>query len=250
MCKGRNHNLQAHLTRFTGITQERGLRQMSLPVNQFQRYNHQVLEGCDLRHQEHSNQVSQGPILHRHHLNSTTWPRSSAPTAAKILDGSRVPLVANSRDSPTVQRPASKMQTKTRTQLPAGSSLLLLSLQSIDRLLTAESRILRFPYRLLRALLESFQKQHQLDLIYTLALILFSPKESVSRKLGKLRADCRARIQVSMRMSEGRLNGRYLSVQGSIIIMRALDRRCRPGVMEEHCPSIRCRGEWLRWDEL
>ena len=223
---------------------------MSLPVNQFQHCNHQVPEGCDLRHQKYSNQVSRGLILHRHHSNNTTWPRSSAPTAARILDGSRVPPVANSRDSPTDQRPASKKQTRTRTQLPADSSHLLLSLQFIDRLLAAESRILRFPYRLLRALLETYQKQYQLDLICPLAPIPFSPKDSVSRKLGKLRADCRARIQVSMRMSEGRLNGRSLLVLGSIIIMRALDRRRRPGTMEGHRLSIRCRGEWLRWNEF
>ena len=204
---------------------------MSLPVSLFQHCNHRVPEGCDLRHQEHSNQVSQGLILHRHHSNSTTWPRSSAPTAARILDGSRVPRVANSHDSPTGQRPASKTQTKTRTQLPAGSSHLLLSLQLIDRLLAAESHILPFPYRLLRALLETYQKKHQLDLICPLAPIPFSPKDLVSRKLGKLRADCRARIQASMRMSEGRLNGRSLLVLGSIVIMRARDRRRRPGMM-------------------
>ena len=223
---------------------------MSLPVNQFQHCNHQVPEGCDLRHQEHSNQVFRGLILHRHHSKSTTWPRSSARTAVRILDGSRVPPVANSRDSPMGRTPASKTQTKTRTQLPAGSSLLLLSLQLIDRLLAVGSRILQFPYRLLRALLETCQKKHQLDLICPHAPIPFSPKDSVSGKLGKLRADCRARIQVSMRMSEGRLNGRSLLVLGSMIIMRALDRHSRPRIMEGHRLSIRCQGEWLRWNEL
>ena len=223
---------------------------MSLPVNQFQHCNHQVPEGCDLRHQRHSNQASPGLILHRHHSNSTTWPRSSAPTAARILDGSRVHLAANLRDFPTGQRPASKTQTKTRTRLPADFSHLLLSLQLIDRLLAAESHILQFPYRLLRALLETYLKKHQLGLIRPLAPIPFSLKDSVSRKLGKLRADCRARIQVSMRMSEERLNGRSLLVLGSIVIMRALDRRRRPGMMEGHRLSIRCRAEGLRWNEL
>ena len=214
---------------------------MSLLVNQSQHCNHQVPEGCDLRHQEHSNHIFRGLILHRHHSNSTTWPRSSAPTAVRIPDGSRVPPVANSRDSPTDQKPASKTQTKTMTQLPAGSSHLLLNLQLIGRLLAVESRILQFPYRLLRALLEAGQRQHQLDRICPHAPIPSSPKDSVSGKLGKLLADCRTRIQVSMRMSDRRLNGRSLLVLGSIIVMRALDR---------HRLLIRCRGEWLRWNEL
>ena len=210
MCKGLSHNLQAHLTQSPGITQEHGLHQMSLPVKRFQHCNRQVPEGCDLRNQERSNRVSRGLILHRHHSNSITWLRSSAPTAARILDGSRVPPVANLRDSLTGQRPVSKTQTKTTTQLPAGFSHLLQNLQLIDRLLAAESHILQFPYRLLRALPETYQKKHQVDLIRPLAPIPFSLKDSVSRKLGRLRAGYKARIQVSMRMSKGRRNGRSL----------------------------------------
>ena len=235
MCKGLDHGLQVHLIQCPGIIPEYGLQQANLLGGQFQHCSHPVPEGYDQRHQEHSNQVSQSLILRRHQSNSTTWPRLSAPTAAKILDGSRVPPVADSHDFPTDQKPASrtKTQTQTQTQLPANSFHLLLSLQLIDRLLAAESPIPRFPYRLLRALLGICQDMLQLDLSRPVAPILFSLKDSVSRELERLRAGYGARTQGSMRMSGGRLNGRSLLVLGSIIMI-APGQHDKPGTIGGH----------------
>ena len=150
---------------------------MNLCANQFQQYNHQVPEACDQRHQGHIKQVLQDLILRRHQSNSTTWRRSSAPTAAKTLDGSRVILVVESRGFPMGQRPASKTQTKTMTQLPADSFHLLLSLQLIDPLLAAELLIPQSPYQLLRALLEIYQEKLQLDLSCPVAPTPFSLRD-------------------------------------------------------------------------
>ena len=171
MCKGLDHDLQAHLARSPVIAQENGLHQTTLFVSQFHRYNHQVPKGFDRRHQERSNPVSRGLILRRHQSNSTTWQQLSALTAARILEESRVLLAANLRVSPTVQRPASKTQMKTKLQLLANFSRPLLSLQLLDPLHAVELPIPQFQYQLLRALIGIHQEKLQLDLSCLLAPI-------------------------------------------------------------------------------